>query len=94
MNDEYITGTGQRLIYVHKETPDCKKYGCAIHAPSDHSMKNFPTHWRDDGRKMERICEHGIGHPDPDHLNWVKRTYGEARMMMEEVHGCDGCCAH
>jgi hypothetical protein len=34
---------------------------------------------------MERICEHGIGHPDPDQI------------MRDEagwVHGCDGCCSN
>lgn len=30
---------------------------------------------------MERICPHGVGHPDPDDTN------------PDTVHGCDGCCA-
>jgi hypothetical protein len=35
---------------------------------------------------MERICEHGCGHPDPD----------DHRILTGEddgIHGCDGCCA-
>jgi hypothetical protein len=27
--------------------------------------------WRGDTRVMERICPHGIGHPDPDHMAYV-----------------------
>lgn len=34
---------------------------------------------------MERICKHGIGHPDPDDLK-VQSSWAEG------VHGCDGCC--
>lgn len=38
---------------------------------------------REDGR-VERICEHGVGHPIGHRTRW------EAWMG---VHGCDGCCA-
>jgi hypothetical protein len=34
---------------------------------------------------MERICEHGIGHPDPD-----DRRIRTGEDMGD--HGCDGCC--
>jgi hypothetical protein len=34
---------------------------------------------------MERICDHGIGHPDPDDIR-VRERWDEG------VHGCDGCC--
>lgn len=84
----YTTGTGQELI-VHDES-DCKglypwdtTYNCPIHNPSDHTMRAFPTHWRGDRGIMERICPHGVGHPDPDDVN-VRNGDG--------VHGCDGCC--
>lgn len=37
--------------------------------------------WRFSGSyRMEWICEHGVGHYDP---NLVEFT----------VHGCDGCCS-
>lgn len=78
MSEKYTTGTGQHLI-VHDRNLTCI-LGCPIHSPSDHAMKEWPTHWRDDGRFMERICPHGIGHPDPDD----PRAPG--------IHGCDGCC--
>lgn len=81
--EKYETGTGQ-IISVHNAR-DCKGPHCPIHNPSDHCMRDFPTHWRDDRQIMERICPHGIGHPDPDDY---KIRMGEDR----GVHGCDGCC--
>lgn len=85
----YTTGTGQHLVNVHY--PDeCLGEHCPIHNPSDHPMREWPTNFRSGHdplsikpSHMERICEHGIGHPDPD-----DPLYEEVA-----VHGCDGCCA-
>lgn len=87
----YVTGTGQR-IRVHNRDR-CEGEHCVIHNPSDHSMRDFPTHWRADRQLMERICPHGIGHPDPDSIAFIRRMDGEKRAGIESVHGCDGCCA-
>lgn len=38
---------------------------------------------REDGR-IERVCEHGIGHPIGNKKAWDSWT---------GVHGCDGCCS-
>lgn len=67
---------------------------CPIHSPTDHVMKNFPLIMRMRGSSplMERICHHGIGHPDPDHLSFYKEKYGEESAYYESIHGCDGCC--
>lgn len=43
---------------------------------------------RDRNCLVERHCNHGIGHPDPDSLNWQQRALG----IRDGVHGCDGCC--
>jgi hypothetical protein len=88
----YITGTKQKIVNTHEETANCSKYGCSIHNPSNHNMKDWPTHWRDDRGMMERICEHGVGHPDPDHINWVSRNVGPRAASVVSIHGCDGCC--
>ena len=80
MSEQYTTGTNQ-VIWVH-ELGQCKVGPCPIHNPSNHCMSTFPTHWREDRKIMERICPHGIGHPDPDCM-YAKR---------DSVHGCDGCC--
>lgn len=82
--EHYITGTGQHLE-VHEDVL-CDGRHCPIHNPSNHPLKDAPTHWRTDRGIMERVCEHGVGHPDPDDIK-VWRDHHES------VHGCDGCCA-
>ena len=90
--EEYITGMKQHL-QVHSKI-SCSGLPCVIHYPSDHLMKDFPTYWRADRHLMERICPHGIGHPDPDDIAFKRSLYGEKMAYYEEVHGCDGCCGH
>jgi hypothetical protein len=70
---------GQVLVGVHKKT-DCLGEYCVIHNPSNHHMKEWPQNWRPDRQMMERICPHGVGHPDPDDIS------------LDTMHGCDGCC--
>ena len=53
-------------------------------------MKDWPTHWRDDRGLMERLCQCGIGHPDPDDIAFKERMGMDARV--ESIHGCCGCC--
>jgi hypothetical protein len=53
-------------------------------------MVDWPTHWRDDRKLMERICKHGVGHPDPDDLAHKKRIGLDVDTI--SIHGCDGCC--
>lgn len=61
---------------------------CVVHNPSQHHMRSWPLNWRDDTGIFERLCTHGIGHPDPDQLPYFKKSGLEALA----VHGCDGCC--
>ena len=70
-------------IYVHSSSA-CKGRNCTIHNKSDHSMRSFPQIWRGDRAIMERICSHGVGHPDPDEYKLFSIDKG--------IHGCDGCC--
>lgn len=81
------------VVKVHEETPECAEHGCSFHARSDHGMRSFPQHWRQDRGMMERICPHGIGHPDPDQWTYWRRTLPENLANAEFIHGCDGCCA-
>lgn len=62
----------------------CMGEKCSIHNRSNHSMRSFPQMWRSDRQIMERICIHGVGHPDPDDIK-MSDPY-------ERIHGCDGCC--
>lgn len=62
---------------------------CVVHNPTLHHMRLWPLHWRDDRGIFERICPHGIGHPDPDQIPFWESSGREA----ESIHGCDGCCS-
>jgi hypothetical protein len=79
-----VTGA---LWRVHGEA-QCKGEPCCIHNPSDHKMKSWPRHIRETGL-VERMCPHGVGHPDPDSVAFIKSATGEECWS---VHGCDGCC--
>lgn len=79
------------LVNVH-DRASCAGHPCCVHDPSDHHMYGWRQHWRSDRRLMERLCSHGVGHPDPDHLDYVRRTRGEDEAWGESIHGCDRCC--
>lgn len=82
-NSSYTIVGGQVLIGVH--SPDkCAGEYCTIHNFSDHHMVEWPQNWRPGFSRayMERICPHGIGHPDPDEINFEDF----------QLHACDGCC--
>lgn len=89
----WITGCGEKLYCIHSKT-ECAGRSCVIHNPSDHVMRSFRTHWRDDRFMVERICPHGIGHPDPDDLAYWQEVGrdGAKRGGGLGVHGCCGCC--
>lgn len=74
----WTTGTGQTIV-THPPSA-CAGRACVVHNPSTHNMLEWPTHFREDRGITERICPHGVGHPDPDDIS------------ADTVHGCDGCC--
>jgi hypothetical protein len=78
--NSWIDDYNQVIINVHKPN-QCRNEYCTVHNPSGHSMLSFPQMWRQDRGFMERVCPHGIGHPDPDDL------------MLDRTHACDGCCS-
>lgn len=83
MSEHLLEHSNQTLYNVHASDQCLGEY-CTIHNMSDHSMRSFPQYWREDRGFMERICPHGVGHPDPDE----GRLYGK----WDRQHGCDGCC--
>ncbi len=87
---EKTTLVGGQKIYAHAYGV-CNGH-CAVHNPSDHHMKTWPQHWREDRCFMERICPHGVGHPDPDHMAYIRTKFHEDDVAAEGMHGCDGCC--
>jgi len=83
LEKHYLENTETRF-FVHRHT-QCQGQICTIHNRTDHLMRSFPQSWRSDRMIIERICPHGIGHPDPD----------EYRLLTgkdDGIHGCDGCC--
>ena len=83
----HVIGT----LRVHEPTV-CAGYTCSVHNPSMHHMREWAQNWREARGLMERLCVHGVGHPDPDHLAYVRRTRGIDATITESTHGCDGCC--
>lgn len=89
----YTTGVGQKIGSVHPPE-QCAGRPCVIHDPSDHHMRAWPTNFRTGGMfdikpaHMERICPHGVGHPDPDDAAFQASIGSDVG-----VHGCDGCCS-
>ena len=88
MSDDYdlvaLDGSGS-VLRTHGPS-ECAGPVCCIHKPSDHHMATWPQVWRADRHLMERRCEHGVGHPDPDDLSIQRKVPGVG------THGCDGCC--
>lgn len=83
---------GGQVISAHDATDCIWDDTCAVHRPSQHPMSAFPQHWRNDRQLMERICPHGIGHPDPDHMAYYAKHHTASQEATEGTHGCDGCC--
>lgn len=84
--DEQNTLEHTDIVLNTHRAGDCLGDVCTIHRRSDHNMRSFPQNWRGDRGIMERVCPHGIGHPDPDDITVMANE-------AEAVHGCDGCCS-
>lgn len=83
---------GKMKFFITHDPERCVGQPCVVHNPSKHHMSNWPMNWREDRYMMERLCEHGVGHPDPDHMFFIRNKYGHDVAQTEGVHGCDGCC--
>lgn len=98
---EPVELAGGQRIFAH-DLALCAGRACAVHDPSDHHMADWPQHFRDPRVEamtyglhpglMERVCPHGIGHPDPDHMAWYASCHTPEETSAEGTHGCDGCC--
>jgi hypothetical protein len=85
--------TGNESIFIVHPQRVCEGDFCCLHNPSDHHMRDRPLNIRSDrGDDLaERICVHGVGHPDPDSLAFIKRQ--DPANTWSGIHGCDGCCS-
>jgi hypothetical protein len=87
----YIT-TRTRILVVNEAHTihDCSPRHCIIHSP-EYPTEDRDLVWRVDRGFFEDICEHGVGHPAPEEIEYWADKYGNAAWA-QEVHGCDGCC--
>lgn len=77
------------LTNVHSPRACADALGCGIHnRPSNHALKDAKMLWRNDRGILERLCEHGVGHPDADSAAYLA-SIGRSN---DNIHGCDGCC--
>ena len=85
--------TGKTVLRTH-DAAQCAGEACCLHNPSDHALNDAPLNWRGDRGLMERICGHGVGHPDPDDLAHKRRIFTTDGFKARgfDLHGCDGCC--
>lgn len=79
-----------------------QEFPCSIHRRSPHPMRAFPQTWCGQHHIMERLCPHGLAHPDPD--DYLVRTkqvgttppdpddYQAKTPVSDATHPCDGCC--
>lgn len=88
----YTLPSGSVIHGVHP-IADCTGRHCPLHNPSEHALSIGKLHWRGDRGIMERICKHGIGHPDPDQTEYWLTFMSKDDVGWYTVHGCDGCCA-
>jgi hypothetical protein len=86
----YGQQVGKVVIRTHGPSA-CEGRPCCIHHPSDHHMREWPLNIRFDRGISERLCPHGIGHPDPDDAAYRRTLASE---FDDGVHGCDGCCRY
>lgn len=84
MTDRVLLENTRIWVHCHDKNK-CYDDICSLHNRTPHHMRDWPQNWREDRTIMERICSHGIGHPDPDDFKIV-------RFLDKGEHGCDGCC--
>jgi hypothetical protein len=77
--------SGQVLEYVHSKL-DCMGPSCTLHKMSSHHLRSWPQRWNPQVIAMERVCEHGVGHTDPDEINQ------DIVVSIDHSEKCDGCC--
>jgi hypothetical protein len=82
------------VVYHDRSVCEGRDLPCLFHSPSQHHMLSWPINIRLDrfAALSERLCPHGIGHPDPDSLAYVETLHKPSERGYEGIHGCDGCC--
>lgn len=64
----------------------CEGTFCPFHNPSDHHMKDWPITVRYDKYGLtERLCVHGVGHPDVDSVAWLSHLRENGTLERLEI---------
>jgi hypothetical protein len=89
MSNKFVTDAEGVLLENVHPMDNCAGEPCVIHNPTEHHMRSWTLVWRDDRKLFERICPHGVGHPDPDQFCfWDKmadqRTIEIAKWMSQQ----------
>lgn len=84
---DHIDQLAKEGARFHSQLSCRRSEACVIHNPSDHQMRRWPRNLRASAL-VERMCVHGVGHPDPDSVAFFD-SIGRRGF---DVHGCDGCC--
>lgn len=80
-----------QITAVHETSTICE-VACVIHNPSDGEHRKLSLLWRPERKIFERICKHGVGHPDPDQYPYWRTLDHNRFTVWDGIHGCDGCC--
>lgn len=93
--ERWVMDDGSPIVGVHPFVECAEQERCVIHNPTDHHMHFWPTSIDGSGGLIQRECEHGYKHPDPDSLwyfnNAAMTTHWEGKPP-RGLHLCDGCC--
>jgi hypothetical protein len=79
-------------VMAHPPEKCAGQGACPLHHRTVHSMRAMTQVWRNDTGLIERICEHGVGHFDPDQWEYLMESRGAIEAKVLAAHSCDGCC--
>lgn len=90
---DYTTLGPGEILATHP-ADRCAGSPCCIHNPSDHPLRHAQLHWDPADKAMSRECIHGLLHPDPDHLSWLRQIGRFADAQQQALHTCCSarCC--
>lgn len=78
-------------IFIHAT---CTGF-CPFHKRSGHPLRSAPMAWRENLGRVDRVCPHGVIHPDTDSLGYLRKTHlWDTISINDPQHreDCDGCC--
>lgn len=66
----------------------CAGQICVMHNPINGDFRRLLLVWENNVKRYERVCEHGVTHPDPSQFAFWRAT-GQEQLG---THPCDRCC--